>query len=175
MKGMYAILHTVSTMFNQFNSTINEAHTFPELHELSAECRARLFSYIIRVYQSFRTYLKFHPNDEYIHATGSLFSTMTSILLDGSSTVKEFLDRDVPGKYEIVGTDIIVEKDGKRSFICPCCGKEISFPADDERFMDEIRDNGGVSLCCPNCSHRRKPLRQAIIDQVFGGSEDEQQ
>lgn len=161
-------------MFNQFNSTINEAHTFPELPELSVESRARLFAYIIRVYQSFRTYLKFHPNDEYIYATGSLFSAMTSILLGGSSTVKEFLDRDTSRKYEIVGTDVIVEANGVRSFICPCCGMETHFPADDEQCMSAIRASGSVSMCCPNCSHIRKSLRQSVMDEIFGGNDNEQ-
>jgi len=167
------LAHTEIIMFNISNCSLTTPRTFPEIPELSAEKRAKLFAYIMMVYQSFVTYLKLHPEDEFIHATGSLFSAMTSVLLDGSSTIKEFLDRDTSRKYEIVGTDIFFEEDGKRSFICPCCGKEISFPADDERFMDEIRDSGGVSLCCPNCSHRRKPLRKAMLENIFGGSEDE--
>lgn len=170
---MFCIRYLI--MLNLFNSTITEAHTFPKLPELTAEKRARLFSYLTMVHQSFVTYTKFHPEDEYTCATWTLYATMVSILLDGSSTVKEFLDRDTERKYEIVGKDIIVEEDGVRSFICPCCDKQISFPAVDERYMEKIRESGGVALACPNCSHQRKSAKQAVMDMVFGGGEADEQ
>jgi len=161
-------------MLNLNNSNISEPKSFPEIPELSAVQRARLFSYIMMVHQSFVTYMKLHPNDEFIYATGSLYASMTSILLDGSSTVKEFLDRDQERRYEIIGKDIVVVEGGVCSFICPSCGKQISFSADDEQLMEEIRKCGSLVLCCPNCAHQHKPAKQAFADYVFGGNGDEQ-
>ena len=142
----------MSTLFSHEN--FSEAHTFPELPKLSAGKRAELFTYIMLLFRELKQHLKITNAPIFMQKIDDYFTTIVEILLDGCSTVEEFLRRDTSRKYEIVCSDIIVEENGVRSFICPRCGKQVNFPADDERYMDEIRKRGCVTACCPDCSYK---------------------
>ncbi len=124
---------------------------FPELPKLDEIQRARLMKYIMLVRQSFVTYLKRNPDDEFVHGTGILFTLLTKSLLDGCSTVEEFLARDPNRKYTVtLGKDIVVEENGNGSFYCMSCGNKTVFSTDNKMYMDSLK-NFGVSLGCLHC------------------------
>lgn len=97
----------MSTLFSHEN--FSEAHTFPELPKLSAGKRAELFTYIMLLFRELKPHLKITNTPIFMQKIYDYFTTMVEILLDGCSTVEEFLRRDTSRKYEIVCSDIIVE------------------------------------------------------------------
>lgn len=149
-----------------FNSnTTKPAHTFPELPHLDPAKRAKLFSFITMVMNSFRARIHENPDDDFAGGTALFFIELVRTLLDGAATVEEYLDRDNSALYTVLDSgDVLIDEFGKKGyFICPICHMQSEFdPCDDDCIKQLcIKEAEG---CCPNCSHKTRPIREALAE-----------
>ncbi len=144
-------------------NTTKPAHTFPELPSLNPAKRAKLFSLISTVMNSFRERIHENPDDDFAGGTALFFIELVRTLLDGAPTVEEFLDRDKSAIYTVLDSgDVLIDEFGKKGyFICPICHMQSEFdPCDDDCIKQLcIKEPAG---CCPNCSHKTAPIREAF-------------
>lgn len=162
-------------MYTFNRDTTKPAHTFPELPHLGPVKRAKLFSSITVVLNSFRDYLHENPDDNFAGGTALLFVDLVRTLLDGAATVEEYLDKYKAAFCVLLDEgDVLIEKDGKGYFICPICHMQSEFDPDDDECVLQICKNG-IADCCPNCSHETRPIREAFdeIRKNLLNSDDE--
>jgi len=144
-----------------------EPSTFrtPELPELDAQHKTMLLSDLIIASDCVERFIEQRPENDAAEDIQLMLERIIGDILDGCGSVDEYLSRDKSVKDRNIGGYIVTVDDGLGSFICPHCGKEIIFLAD-EKHMSYVRSKSILDIC-PNCSPSLRGTA-AFLNSVFG-------